>query len=206
MKESDYNFFMEIWKDFPQGIQSYEMRLKRFSEFMRCNEGYGTEANIQAGEVNTVDKSVSWSFILEKADATPVGYAMSVFEEAGYLFAKFNCIHPDHRGQKHWTAITMLTLALARRLSITHGYSWMLSNNPVNSAAVADQKTKYANAGIDNSMNDKTSVTMHPELKVPAFNHEVVDMFKNLGPISAYETLKSNNNDWKDITFTYSST
>ena len=48
MKESDYNFFMEIWKDFPQGIQSYEMRLKRFSEFMTCNEGYGTEANIKA--------------------------------------------------------------------------------------------------------------------------------------------------------------
>ena len=206
MIESDFNFFMEIWKDFPQGVQSYEMRLKRFSEFITCNEGYGTEANIKADEVNTVDKSITWTFVLEKADGTPVGMAIGVYEEPGYMFAKFNMVHPSHRGQKHWTAITMLTIGLARRLEITHGYSWMLSNNPVNSAAIADQKAKYDTAGIDTSRTDTTSVTIIPELGVPAFNHEVVDMFKNLAPISAYETLKSNNSTWADVTFTYSST
>ena len=82
----------------------------------------------------------------------------------------------------------------------------MLSNNPVNAAAIADQKAKYDTAGIDTSRTDTTSVTIIPELGVPAFNHEVVDMFKNLAPISAYETLKSNNSTWADVTFTYSST
>ena len=205
LKESDFNFYMEAWKDFPQGVQTYEMRLKRFSMALQLNEGYGTEALIKSGDVDTQRKSVAWAFVLEKADATAVAYMSCIFEYANELFAKFHLVHPDHRGVGHWTALTMMNVALANRLDITQAHSWFMQTNPVNSAAMADQKTKYDTAGLTTSGTAQTTVTL-TERGEPVFNHAVENLTKNLGNIAAWNQYVANNTDWASITYTYSTT
>ena len=205
LKESDFNFYMEAWKDFPQGVQSYEMRLKRFSMMLQLNEGYGTEALIKAGDVDTLNKSIGWHFVMEKADGTAVGFLSSIFEYADKMYAKFHLIHPDHRGQGHWTALTMLTIELANHLEITESHSWFMETNPVNSAAMTDQKTKYDAAGLTTSDTAQTTVTLTDKGE-PVFNHSVHNLTKNLGSMAVWNQYKANNTDWASITFTYSTT
>jgi len=204
LKESDFNFYMEAWKDFPQGIQTYEMRLKRFSMMLQLNEGYGTEALIKSGDVDTLSKSVAWHFVMEKADGTAVGFLSSIFEYVDKMYAKFHLIHPDHRGQGHWTALTVLTIELANYLEITESHSWFMESNPVNSAAMQDQKHKYDTAGLTTSGTAQTTVSLTQDKGDPVFNHSVHNLTKNLGSMVVWNQYVANNTDWASITYTYS--
>jgi len=201
MKESDFNFYMECWKDFPQGVQSYAERLNRFSAHMERNEGYGTEALIKSGDVNFEEKCIVWSMILEKADSTPVCYQTYVFEEANECFLKFGITHPNHRGQGHWKALSMFNLAMCQRVEVTSAYSWFMATNPVNSNAMSAERTKYANAGFDISKTAKATVT-----NPPVFNINEDDLVKNSGTITQYAQYKANDSAWADVTWTYSTT
>tara|TARA_Y100001963_G_C6774513_1_gene446644 strand:- start:64 stop:753 length:690 start_codon:yes stop_codon:yes gene_type:complete len=212
MKESDFNFFMECWKDFPQGIQTYEMRLKRFSRFIWCNEfGYGTDALVKAGTVGPSHGEVTWTYIMEKPDGTPVALATYVFAEPQVLFAKFGMVHPDHRGNKYWTGICIMQLGLAEHLDITSGYSWFVKDNPVNANAPNAERTKYATAGMDISGTAKTTVNIIPmeaggEMAgQPVFNNVAdVELVKNHATKAQYTTFKNNDSDWASVTWSYS--
>ena len=207
MKESDYTFFMECWKDFPQGIQTYDVRTKRFSDFLQCNEGYGTEALIKSGDVNNTDKCVTWTHILEKADGTAVGVGVNVFAFNNEIFAKFGIIHPDHRGNKHWTAMEFMNLGLGERVEVTYGYSWFYETNPVNGSFGGAARTKYDAAGIDISQTGKTVVTpVENSADGVQFSTEEVNLQKNYSTIAQYRTYKSNNSDWASVSYSYSST
>ena len=201
MKESDFNFYMECWKDFPQGIQSFSERLNRFSLHMERNEGYGSEALIKSGDVNFEEKCIVWSMILEKADGTPVGYNTYVFEEDNICLSKFEMIHPSHRGQGYWTALHMFALAMCQRVEINSAYSWYMTTNPVNSNATTAERSKFAAAGFDLSGQARIIPT-----DPPSFNTHEHDVVKNYGTVAQYAQYKANDSAWADVTWTYSTT
>jgi len=200
MKESDFNFYMESWKDFPQGVQTYTERMNRFSAHMERNEGYGTEALIKSGDVDFEEKCIVWSMILEKADGTPVCYQTYVFEVVNECYLKFGITHPSHRGQGYWKALSMFNLAMCQRVEVTSAYSWFMASNPVNSNAMSAERTKYSAAGFDISAT-ATATVANP----PTFNINEDNLVKNSGTIAQYEQYKANDSTWKDITWTYSS-
>ena len=201
MKESDFNFYMECWKDFPQGIQTYAERLNRFSAHMERNEGYGSEALIKSGDVNYTDKCIVWSMILEKADATPVCYQTFVFEVVDQCYLKFGITHPDRRGQGYWKALSMFNLAMCQRVEVTSAYSWFMAANPVNPNAITAERARYSAAGFDISGTAKIVPT-----DPPTFNTHEHDVVKNHGTIAQYAQYKANDSNWVDVTWTYSTT
>ena len=200
MKESDFNFYIESWKDFPQGVQTYSERMNRFSAHMERNEGYGTEALIKSGDVDFEEKCIVWSMILEKADGTPICYQTYVFEAVNECYLKFGITHPSHRGQGYWKALSMFNLAMCQRVEVTSAYSWFMASNPVNSNAMSAERTKYSAAGFDISATATATVT-----NPPTFNINEDNLVKNSGTIVQYEQYKANDSTWKDITWTYSS-
>ena len=201
MTESDFSFYMECWKDFPQGLQSYAERLNRFSLHMERNEGYGTEALIKSGDVNYDDKCIVWSMILEKADGTPVAYQTYVFEEQDICLSRFEIIHPNHRRQGYWTALHMFLLAMCQRVEVNSAYSWYMAANPVNSNAVSAERSKFSADGFDISGTAKIVPT-----DPPTFNTHEHDVVKNHGTIAQYAQYKANDSNWADVTWTYSTT
>lgn len=201
MVESDFNFYMECWKDFPQGIQTFSERMNRFSAHMQRNEGYGSEALIKSGDVDFEDKCIVWSMILEKADGTPVAYQAYVFEQENECYLKFGMVHPSHRGQGYWTATHMFVLAMCERVEVTSAHSWFMASNPINSNAMTAERNRYAAAGFDISGTGRTTVT-----NPPMFNITEHDLVKNHGTIAQYTQYKANDSNWADITWTYSTT
>lgn len=214
MKESDYTFFMECWKDFPQGLQTYDIRVKRFSKFLQCNEeGYGTDALIQAGTVGPSHGIATWTYIMEKPDGTPVALATYVFDEPQVLFAKFGMVHPDQRGNKYWTGICIMQLGLAQHLDITSGYSWFIKDNPVNPDAPNAERAKYDTAGMTTTGTAVTAVNIIPMAAgvniegagMPVFNNVAdVELVKNHATEAQYIVFKNNNSDWAAVTWSIS--
>jgi hypothetical protein len=125
--EADYTFTMEVLKDFPIGSNSYAQRVNEFSTMLYVTEGF-TIAKVKAQTPTAV------TMITEKA-GTKLALCYLDFSEL-VVETRMGMVHPDHRGQHHYTAQLMLAGNLAYvQCECTSSMQEAISTGTVNTVA-----------------------------------------------------------------------
>jgi hypothetical protein len=183
MVDSDVDFIMEVLKDFPVGSNSYEQRMNEISTMLYVTDGF-TPAKVKANTdtavcMITVKDSVKLSFCYLNFDNSVVEIRMAA-------------VHPDLRGNKHFTAQMMLSGYLAyTHCECTNSIQEILSSGTIHEFANLWRPTfsgDETERDTDNRLADGDSYTLK---KIPVTAAE-------------HETYRAAHSTWGSITYTVS--
>tara|TARA_B100000287_G_scaffold432891_1_gene493264 strand:- start:106 stop:753 length:648 start_codon:yes stop_codon:yes gene_type:complete len=198
MKESDYDFFMETFEDFPLGHNSYNHRRDKFSACMWNNKQY-SDSIIKSGAVTVADgvqpNGVIRTYIIERPDGKAVGIRIYIFHEKDLCVIRTMVIHPSYRGNGYGKDAHGILIGLLREWEIEKVRAWIEASATF--PAMTAMRTRYSNAGADLDMHTHTN-------EADPGGGESIKMLEVSK--TALESLRTNITGWADVTYTISST
>ena len=197
MKESDYDFFMETFEDFPLGHNSFNHRRDKFSACMWNNKQY-SDSIIKSGAVTQGDGVQSQggirTYVTERPDGKAVSIRLYIFHEAHLMVIRSMVVHPTYRGNGYAKDAHGIGVGLCREFNITKVRAWLEATPTF--PAITPMRTRYNAAGISLDMSTDTNTA----------DVEGGESIKKLEATDTqFEALKSNTSGWADVTYTVSS-
>ena len=196
LDESDSTFFMESFRDYPLGSNSYAARVNKFSACLYQNSLY-EDSIIKTGKVTVADgvdsNGVVRTYVTERADGKPIHTRILIMHESGILVVRSYAMHPTYRGNNYAHQCAALGVGLNREWNITTVRAWLEATPTF--PAINPMKTKYNAAGVSLDMSTDTNVQDHGD----------ESLIKKLeANETQYEALKTNCPGWADVTYTIS--
>jgi len=196
LEESDYTFFMESFKDYPLGSNSYAARVNRFSGCLYRNSLY-EDSIIKAKKVTIADgvdgDGVVRTYVTERADGTAIQIRVLIMHEPGVKVARAYAMHPTYRGNGYIHQCEALGVGLNREWDIDIVRGWLEATPTF--PAITPMRAKYVTAGINLDMSTDTNVQDHG-------NESLIKKLE--ASKTQYEALKTNCPGWADVTYTIS--
>ena len=198
LKESDYEFFMESFIDYPLGNNSYRSRQNKFSGCIHNNSLYD-DAVIKSGKVTPADgvqsQGIIRTCVIENPDETPIGIEIRIHHEPHLCVSRGLAIHPSQRGKKYLKPCHIMGYGLSVELNITKGRVWLQEDSPFET--MTHMKPKYDTAGLNRDFTPETNVV----------DRGSSDMIRKMeGSIESWGQIKAITTGWADVTFTASTT
>lgn len=195
--ESDYDFFMEAFSDYPLGTKSYRIRQNKFSGCIYNNSLYN-DSIIKSGAVTQGDgvqsQGVIRTYVTERPDGKAVSIRLYIFHEAHLMVIRSMVVHPTYRGNGYAKDAHGIGVGLCREFNITKVRAWLEATPTF--PAITPMRTRYNAAGISLDMSTDTNTA----------DVEGGESIKKLEATDTqFEALKSNTSGWADVTYTVSS-
>jgi hypothetical protein len=196
LKETDYQFFMESFADYPLGNTSYRSRQNKFSGCIHNNSLYD-DAVIKSGNVTQADgvqsQGIIRTYVIEHPDETPVGIEIRIHHEPHLCVTRGLVIHPLQRGKKYLKPCHIMGYGLSLELSITTSRAWLQETSPFET--MTHMKPKYDTAGLDRDF----------AAEVNAVDIGSSDPIRKMeGGVEPWEQIKATTTGWADVTYTVS--
>ena len=198
LEESDYQFFMEAFVDYPLGNNSYRNRQNKFSGCIHNNTLYD-DATIKSGKVTQEDgvqsQGIIRTYVIEHPEEGPTGIEIRIHHEPHLLVTRSLVIHPSQRGKKYLKPCHIMGYELSLELNITKSRSWLQEDSPFET--MTHMKKKYDTAGLDRDFSAEVN-------QVDRGSSAMIRKME--GGVDPWAQIKATTAGWDGVTFTASTT